>query len=308
MFVVVEFKRAVSDKKTAYAQIIDYTRNLFANQPGRRFAWALCVCGTEVRACLLHHSGLVESTAMDLSGPKGRRDLVSLLVYWSFCDVSQLGYDPTVRISPGSRVGEIDCFDGDDMGGPVRKQTYDIVDIISAATSTFGRHTRCFLANPQNDKDTLVVIKGSWSLEVNKEGDTFSRFNELKNLQSIDEKLKDSGKDIMYSKAVMAGSVRITCGGKESVDNTKNIFGPAIARILKSSSTHNRIVLDKYGEHLKTVRDENELVVVLADAMNSHNTILEKCGILHRDISDNNILAVRGTDLTAGTGHEIGRE
>ncbi|KAJ2557307.1 hypothetical protein EV175_001427 [Coemansia sp. RSA 1933] len=47
------------------------------------------------------------------------------------------------------------------------------------------------------------------------------------------------------------------------------------------------------GHYLGTVKNEEELVLVLADAMVFHSDILKYCKVLHRDISVNNILVVR---------------
>ncbi|PIA16833.1 hypothetical protein COEREDRAFT_7983 [Coemansia reversa NRRL 1564] len=47
------------------------------------------------------------------------------------------------------------------------------------------------------------------------------------------------------------------------------------------------------GRSIKSVRNEEELVIVLAEAMRCHSSILNRCGVLHRDISTNNILVVR---------------
>ncbi|KAJ2654620.1 hypothetical protein IW148_006318 [Coemansia sp. RSA 1199] len=56
---------------------------------------------------------------------------------------------------------------------------------------------------------------------------------------------------------------------------------------------HRRIVTSPVGHSIKTVQNEAELIIVLAEAMQCYSSVLSKCGILHRDISTNNILVVR---------------
>ncbi|KAJ2075199.1 hypothetical protein GGH13_000785 [Coemansia sp. S155-1] len=50
------------------------------------------------------------------------------------------------------------------------------------------------------------------------------------------------------------------------------------------------------GEPLRTVKTAKEFVAVICDAMQCHYATVDKCKILHRDISDNNILVVRMKD------------
>ncbi|KAJ1768226.1 hypothetical protein LPJ74_004946 [Coemansia sp. RSA 1843] len=56
---------------------------------------------------------------------------------------------------------------------------------------------------------------------------------------------------------------------------------------------HVRYVMEPIGEALNTARSASELIVVLYDVMRCHKAISDECSILHRDISDNNILVVR---------------
>ncbi|KAJ2504353.1 hypothetical protein H4217_009419, partial [Coemansia sp. RSA 1939] len=232
---------------------------------------------------------------MDLATTAGRKGFVSLLVNWSLCETPKLGYDPSVRIDPATRNGEIDCFTDADEEGGKQKHTYSVKDVISISTSVFGRHTQCFLASPKNVNDRHVVIKDSWPLVVGRDGENLEKFNEVEHLKLIDEKLRSNYKGVLYSKIVMAGTVRIKHGPKEIPDETFAIFADDSAKEYGCRRSHQRIVLDTYGEHLKTLKNENELIMVLADAMLCHNTILEKCKLLHRDISDNNILVVRNS-------------
>ncbi|KAJ2527405.1 hypothetical protein EV175_007548, partial [Coemansia sp. RSA 1933] len=55
---------------------------------------------------------------------------------------------------------------------------------------------------------------------------------------------------------------------------------------------HKRIATSPVGQSLFSLSSPYELMIVLADAMRTHAVILKECGILHRDLSTNNVLAV----------------
>ncbi|KAJ2321698.1 hypothetical protein IWW52_000580 [Coemansia sp. RSA 2704] len=50
------------------------------------------------------------------------------------------------------------------------------------------------------------------------------------------------------------------------------------------------------GGVLKSVRSIDELIVVVSDVMAAHTAIVRRCGILHRDLSTNNIMFCRDDD------------
>ncbi|KAJ1964014.1 hypothetical protein H4R35_007184 [Dimargaris xerosporica] len=54
------------------------------------------------------------------------------------------------------------------------------------------------------------------------------------------------------------------------------------------------------AERLDTLGDFEELIVVLADAMAFHRTLYDDCKLFHRDISTNNIMAVRQNNQLRG--------
>ncbi|KAJ1961250.1 hypothetical protein H4R35_007468 [Dimargaris xerosporica] len=56
---------------------------------------------------------------------------------------------------------------------------------------------------------------------------------------------------------------------------------------------HRRMVMTPIAERLDTLKNFNELIVVLADTMACHGKLHSDCNILHRDISTNNIMVVR---------------
>ncbi|KAJ1869042.1 sporulation-induced protein [Coemansia sp. RSA 990] len=73
------------DTKQAFKQLFLHSRQVFAEQPDRRFIGALA------------------SHEMDITTAKGRCDYIRLLVNWCLCDWHQLGFDPSVRYCEGER-------------------------------------------------------------------------------------------------------------------------------------------------------------------------------------------------------------
>ncbi|KAJ2727720.1 hypothetical protein IW152_006126, partial [Coemansia sp. BCRC 34962] len=62
---------------------------------------------------------------------------------------------------------------------------------------------------------------------------------------------------------------------------------------------HRRIVMTPIGEPLDSTTSVAEFVTVVCDAMRCHSAIVKHCGILHRDISDNNVLVYRTNNSIA---------
>ncbi|KAJ2495277.1 hypothetical protein GGH96_006422, partial [Coemansia sp. RSA 1972] len=52
---------------------------------------------------------------------------------------------------------------------------------------------------------------------------------------------------------------------------------------------HNRMVMSPVGEPLHNLKSIDELIVVVGDVMTAHTAIFKRCGLLHCDLSDNNI-------------------
>ncbi|KAJ2822246.1 hypothetical protein GGI24_003997, partial [Coemansia furcata] len=63
---------------------------------------------------------------------------------------------------------------------------------------------------------------------------------------------------------------------------------------------HRRIVLEPIGKPLCTVQTAKEFITDICDVMLCHYEIVNKCKILHQDISDNNILVVRKNGTVHG--------
>ncbi|KAJ2146269.1 hypothetical protein IW136_000640 [Coemansia sp. RSA 678] len=56
---------------------------------------------------------------------------------------------------------------------------------------------------------------------------------------------------------------------------------------------HRRIVMSPVGEPIHNLKSIDELIVIVGDVMAAHTAIAKRCGLLHRDLSVNNIMFCR---------------
>ncbi|KAJ2089061.1 hypothetical protein IW140_005090 [Coemansia sp. RSA 1813] len=296
MFAIDELKRQEKESLNASTQLVDYTRNIYANQDHRRFAWGLTMCGTKVRSYLFHHDGIRATSEMDFASPGGRERLVTLLVHWSFCGFHRLGYDTSMTRLKKTNGWEIRCPNHDDHDKRNSFTLYVTTGTILNASALFGRHTRCYTAKRKDGRsDVEVVLKDSWSLprDLIKQDASSAVPNEARNLRLIKENFSGEDLSFSYPQVVASGRVKLLVDGKYVTDDTLAIYEYDDRDEEQMYRAHSRIVTTPVGGFIKGVKNQAELVLVLSDAMECHSAILKKCGLLHRDISVNNILVIR---------------
>ncbi|KAJ2335220.1 hypothetical protein GGI00_001477 [Coemansia sp. RSA 2681] len=264
---------------------------------------------------------------MDVATSEGRRAFIRLLVAWSLCDDSQLGRDPTMGYMRDKGCWWIDCsddgYDGGDIGSTgtstsndsagarsSKMERYYFNTTICLADRLFGRHTRCFPATKDCPAEKIpsgeslkatVVIKDAWAY-AKREASEDSR-DEVKSMKKIQATFKAKNRqDILYPKIEVGGRVKIKRRGELVEDTTLTIYDGCDSALLDVVASdilfraHRRIAMSTIGEPLRKVRNVKEFVTVLHDAMQCHYTIVKHCRILHRDISENNVLVVRQED------------
>ncbi|KAJ2473477.1 hypothetical protein IWW56_005983, partial [Coemansia sp. RSA 2131] len=221
---MVAVKQFAQEQHRAYRYLAYRTRKLFTTQPNRRFAWGLTVCGTTVRACLFVHGKVLSSEAMDVSTSDGRRVFVELLTNWTLCESWRLGYDPTIRYDADLKHWEIDVYDSETQ----MPRTYICEDIRCNVYSTFGGHTRCFVAHEKtagpvsasNQDSSMVLIKDSWAQATGPGSDVVC--DEVAYLREIRDALADDRVlDGTYPLLEAGGVVQITCPDGVADDNTQ---------------------------------------------------------------------------------------
>ncbi|KAJ1641721.1 hypothetical protein LPJ64_006346 [Coemansia asiatica] len=341
LFAVIEVKHkaTAAEFNNAYVQLFMYTRNLYATQPNRRFAWGLVICGTMVEACVFGPNYAVASKKMDISTAEGRHEFVKLLTYWSFSEDYRLGYDPTMRRLKGLGCWEIEvpvCGDGNSKSNKTKVYYSNLM--VTIAERLFGRHTRCFLATPDKPAigklltvdDYSIFIKDAWP-EADEDCSKDTR-DEIRHLAKIKRMLGDKRPELegMYPTIEAGGRVCIKHTGANSKamlmqDTTRAILGDILeqskATEMRALDTgednkdkdenaqmeqivhvrvHKRIATTPIGQPISKAKSVFELLVIFADIMKCHNAVYKECNILHRDISMNNIMFRRTRDGVAG--------
>ncbi|KAJ2118729.1 hypothetical protein IW147_006341, partial [Coemansia sp. RSA 720] len=174
--------------------------------------------------------------------------------------------------------------------------------IVVVAERVFGRHTRCFVVGEQPsssdencDTSADILIKDAWP-EVSGSAEDDMR-DESKLLDQVSNGLIGRSEfEGLYPKFLGGGRMQIQDAHGESVDETtRTVLGKTVWAQLGELPlrAHMRIAMSGVGKPLKTVQSIPELIVVIYDVMRCHMGILKHCHILHRDISEGNILVQR---------------
>ncbi|KAJ2520188.1 hypothetical protein GGI11_002356 [Coemansia sp. RSA 2049] len=283
MLAVVE----LGHQNQAYAQLLKYSRNMYARQNSCRFVWGLTVCNSDFRICLLCNDRLISSASIDVVKEAGRRLLVTWLVNMSLCDEDKLGRDPTTY--QNSKTGEWKIMVFDDGSEDLYK-LFTIIDCMRTADRTFGRHTRCYRcietdlsddaerdsnnsAEQHNKRE--IFIKDTWAI-VFRESDQKLR-DEVSLLREINNKLKDNAELADKYPALVAGGAVKQVGkdGKYFEDSIDNVFSELGEDTMKQLTfrIHKRMAMSPIGEDIRSVKSVNELIIAAADIMEVHSAI-----------------------------------
>ncbi|KAJ2797771.1 hypothetical protein H4R20_005069 [Coemansia guatemalensis] len=317
LLMIVEAKHLPSSTMKAHMQLFRYTRMLYQTQHDRQLAWGMVICGTHVQVCLFTPTDVLASESLVLTTPGGRAQLVKLFVNLSFCERHQLGYDPTIVYLPELQCWRIQVPENDDNDSEKdfnpRFRMYYSNTMVVTAGRLCGRHTRCFLAvsdppsadNPIECMDHKVIVKDAWP-ESNVDVVEDAR-DEIRFLRKIRRKLAGSSEVAGKYPIIKAGGrvyIQQSEGSKWKLDMVRG--HPPSPRqgappdVVCPVRVHKRVVISPVGQPLNKLNSVYELVIVIADAMRCHAEIVSKCGVLHRDISWNNILFRREAESVQG--------
>ncbi|KAA8908050.1 hypothetical protein FN846DRAFT_946140 [Sphaerosporella brunnea] len=297
-----------------FIQLANYMRELFGTQPQRCWALGFTLCGALMRLFRFDRSGAVASTAIDIH--KEPRTFIAATKGFLTRDAAVIGFDPTIRWNPEPDREAVydptlhfllpslpDPFIVAD-GKKYRIYRSFIVRRYAIAT----RGTVCWRARPfdsPEDSPWTYVVKDQWrAAERDVEGDFMSRIEPGTvglpgYIWHADMRDGDRLMDVAsYIRHGLAHGTQRNSTSRALTRTSYNLYHPA-ADIRLQNRVKTRIIMSPLGKPLLSFRSYKHLLLALRDAVLGHRHMYTQHGIVHRDVSLNNILLHPDTPGTA---------
>ncbi|KAJ3515155.1 hypothetical protein NLJ89_g1935 [Agrocybe chaxingu] len=247
-----------------------YSAECFAQQGNRRYVYSLVM--TESRALLLQfdRNGALRSKDVDIH--KEPQDFLYLILLVCSPDCSILGFDTTVYWKGNKR-----CIKT--LSEENKYIEYEIMDKqycpFAFGKNFGGRGTACWLVRDSSGRRR--VIKDAWHRRTRRaENEMLESVKGIKGvcqmIASEKEKLTISGLRGMRNKPLPEGL---------------------------EDKVFRRLILEAHGKPIWQFRNRKQFLGAFRDAVAGHQNLWDN-GILHRDVSINNIL-ISGDDATEGS-------
>ncbi|TIC97167.1 hypothetical protein CH35J_006569 [Colletotrichum higginsianum] len=303
----------------AWLDLGRYAREVLAAQDTRRFVLGFTLCGSLMRVWAFDRLGAIASEQFDIN--KDGLQFVSTVLGFLWMDEDALGFDPTVMTLNGERFIEIE------RNGSMEKIVID--GIILRARCVAGRATTCWKAHPEGHPETLLIVKDSWQYpERNEEGDLLREvadkgvinvaryyhhetvhvheanddvWNNIRHGLDITtatnyrpgRQLPTSNvvKDVPRQGRSSTNKKRLSSQTDSALPSSKRScsVSPTKASSAPPNRVHLRIITRDRGEPIYKASSRSALLAALVGCIKGHES-LHKAGILHRDISINNLM------------------
>ncbi|KAI1769144.1 hypothetical protein GGR53DRAFT_474645 [Hypoxylon sp. FL1150] len=307
-------------KDGAWFDIGRYVREVFAAQDTRRFVLAFTLCGPLMRVWEFDRLGGIASTRFDIN--KDGLRFVSTILGFLWIEERELGFDPTIITTNNKQYIDI-TRDG-------MQERIVIDGVVGRVRCIAGRATTCWKAHPEGKPSVTLVIKDSWQyperqeegellLEVTRKGvsnvaryyhhETVHLLNgEVDNIQHGIRKGLDITKASNYRSQQLdlprdLGTPSISQNGVTGQKRSSSQTGAPLPPSKRSRSEspikvdpstlpnriHRRVIVCDYGQPIYKASSRVTLLRALEGCIDGHESLC-KAGILHRDISTNNLM------------------
>ncbi|KAG6181527.1 hypothetical protein E4U36_004017 [Claviceps purpurea] len=257
-----------TEAKEILLQLGSAVREVFARQPTRRFIHAFTLTGTTMETWVFDRSGPYSGTTFNVHEEPER--FVQVLCGYLMMGDEELGLDVFTEEKDGRRFVTIPF-------NPCATETIRLElnpKPISYRRAIVSRATTCFPAKPIGAEEFDTVVKYSWIPSTwTPEADLLRKANE--------HRVKGVAKTVGYEREITRIS-QLRDGLAFSTPHKDQIpYDDRVLHVLAVTPLGRP--LDEFGSIL-------ELLECLRDAIKAHRSLYMESGILHRDISINNII------------------
>ncbi|KAK3897955.1 dual serine/threonine and tyrosine protein kinase, partial [Staphylotrichum tortipilum] len=280
----------------AWLDLGRYAREVLAAQDTRRFVLGFTLCGSLMRVWVFDRLGGIASEQFDIN--KDGLRFVSTILGFLWMSEEELGFDPTIMTAKGQRFIEIE------RDGTTERLVLD--SVMKRARCIAGRATTCWKAHREGDMDAPIVVKDSWQyLERDDEGGLLreatgkgvvrvARYyhHETVRVQNADDDVQGNvrkGLDVTKATKYQEDRSRLpsTIGlSKRHCSASPTKAGSSVL----PNRVHRRVILSDYGIPIYKAGSRQALLGALADCIEGHESLRQKAGLLHRDISIGNLM------------------
>ncbi|KAF5340995.1 hypothetical protein D9611_006076 [Ephemerocybe angulata] len=240
-----------------------YTRQIFFCQKNRLFSRSLLLSESRVRLLHCDRSGAYKTTAIDIH--EDPCTFVRLVLGLSSPRETVLGLDTNIQwtVKHGRRVaGTIATLNA---SGRRIKYKLDPDSFCFAAQTVRGRGTVCW--NAENKDGKRILIKDAWRTDP--QVPEYAFLERAKGLEGVVQLLAHEGS------VARTSAFRPDCFDFNSDDFYNR--------------TMSRVTMVRCGASLSQFTSQFQAIAALRDAIQGHLNLL-KAGVLHRDVSMDNIL------------------
>ncbi|KAK0704195.1 hypothetical protein B0T21DRAFT_397094 [Apiosordaria backusii] len=271
--------QAADTAAKAWLDLGTYAREVLAAQDTRRFVLGFTICGSFMRIWEFDRLGGLASERFDIN-EDGLR-FVSTVLGFLWMNEEELGFDPTFTTANGQRFIEIE------RNGS--KERLIIDEVMQRARCVAGRATTCWKAHREGQPQIPLVIKDSWQYPERDEEGELLREVTSKGVVNVARyyyhetvQIRGTDDDVRTTSSTQTGA---------SLPHSKRacLVSPVKAGGDLSNRVHRRVILRDYGKPIYKASSLTSLLAALDGCIEGHES-LRKAGILHRDISINNLL------------------
>ncbi|KAI1300772.1 hypothetical protein F5Y03DRAFT_223623 [Xylaria venustula] len=306
----------------AWLDIGRYVREVLFAQDTRRFVIAFTLCGPLMRVWVFDRLGGIASDQFDINGDGLR--FVSTILGFLWMNEEQLGFDPTIITSGGERYIEIDrngCRERLIIDAVMRRAPC----IAGRATTCWKAHREKDPKTPLVIKDswqyTEREVEGELLREATNKGvvniGRYYHHYTVQVLRTDDDVQSNVRKGLDITTAenyrperwTISRTGKATIGSREGRGTTPSQKRPAsqtdptlppskrpcsasptkIDRTALPNRIRRRLIICDYGKPIYNASSRAALLSALESCIIGHES-LHKVGILHRDISINNLM------------------
>ena len=332
--VVSEHKKSNNKEfKSRLLQLGRYMREVFTVQPTRRFIHGFSLYGTTMELWVFDRSGPYSSGEFDIH--KEPEQFIRAIAGYVMMSDEELGLDTFVERDGEDRFITIT---EDDTKKERRLQLES--GLIAYQRAIVCRGTSCFRASIPSSQDPRYVVKFSWTSDKRqpeadllrlarergvegiaklfgddhitsiadiREGLTFAKPHAFRNLPGeLPKKRKSVGTRGSTSKRSRYYSSSYNNANQENEVASTVEYSQTSLYTHDESSFDNRIfrclVISPAGRAIRDFRSIPELLKALRDAIKAHRSLYTAGKILHRDISENNIIITNPKETNGFSG------